>query len=92
MKAKPLITYIIPLILCLLAPAAAIAQVQIHGKVSDMENSPMEFVTVRVAGTAIGTTTGLDGSYKLSGAGQRHHNRGFLMHRLRRTAAPANQP
>lgn len=66
MKAKPLITYIIPLILCLLAPAAAIAQVQIHGKVSDMENSPMEFVTVRVAGTAIGTTTGLDGSYKLS--------------------------
>ncbi len=66
MKAKPLITYIIPLILCLLAPAAAIAQVQIHGKVSDMENSPMEFVTVRVAGTAIGTTTGIDGSYKLS--------------------------
>lgn len=66
MKAKPLITYIIPLILCLLAPAASIAQVQIHGKVSDMENSPMEFVTVRVAGTAIGTTTGLDGSYKLS--------------------------
>lgn len=66
MKAKPLITYIIPLILCLLAPAAATAQVQIHGKVSDMENSPMEFVTVRVAGTAIGTTTGLDGSYKLS--------------------------
>jgi len=66
MKAKPLITYIIPLILCLLAPAAAIAQVQIHGKVSDMENSPMEFVTVRVAGTAICTTTGLDGSYKLS--------------------------
>ncbi len=66
MKAKPLISYIIPLILCLLAPAAVIAQVQIHGKVSDMENSPMEFVTVRVAGTAIGTTTGLDGSYKLS--------------------------
>ncbi len=66
MKAKLLISYIIPLILCLLAPAAAIAQVQIHGKVSDMENSPMEFVTVRVAGTAIGTTTGLDGSYKLS--------------------------
>lgn len=66
MKAKSLIIYFILLAACILAPLHAVAQVQIHGKVSDIENSPMEFVTVRVAGTAIGTTTGLDGSYKLS--------------------------
>lgn len=42
------------------------AQVSIHGKVSDMDNQPLEFVTVRIAGTAIGTTTGLDGSYRMS--------------------------
>ncbi len=42
------------------------AQVKIHGKVFDNENSPLEFVTVRIDGTAIGTNTGLDGTYKLS--------------------------
>lgn len=44
----------------------SVAQVKIHGKVIDAENSPIEFVTVRVEGTAIGTTTGLDGTYTLS--------------------------
>lgn len=44
----------------------SVAQVSIHGKVSDMDNQPLEFVTVRIAGTAIGTTTGLDGSYRMS--------------------------
>ena len=44
----------------------AVAQVKIHGKVTDADNSPLEFVTVRIDGTAIGTNTGLDGSYKLS--------------------------
>lgn len=48
---------------CLLS---AIAQVRIHGKVIEGENEPMEFVTVRIGGTAIGATTGLDGSYSLS--------------------------
>lgn len=42
------------------------AQVSIHGKVSDMDNQPLEFVTVRIAGTAIGTTTDLEGSYRMS--------------------------
>lgn len=42
------------------------AQVKLHGKVVDAENSPIEFVTVRIDGTAIGTNTGLDGTYKLS--------------------------
>lgn len=41
-------------------------QVSIHGKVSDTDNQALEFATVRIAGTAIGTTTGLDGSYRLS--------------------------
>lgn len=47
-------------------PTKVCAQVSIHGKVSDMDNQPLEFVTVRIAGTAIGTSTGLDGSYRLS--------------------------
>lgn len=45
---------------------ALVAQVNIHGKIVDTEQSPLEFVTVRVAGTAIGTTSGLDGTYRLS--------------------------
>lgn len=55
---------------CVLCGVAAQAQVKIHGKVTDADNSPMEFVTVRVAGTAIGTTTGLEGEYQLSAAQQ----------------------
>ncbi len=43
-----------------------LAQINIHGKITDQENKPIEFVTVRIAGTAIGTNSGLDGSYKLS--------------------------
>lgn len=42
------------------------AQVKVHGKVTDMQGDALEFVTVRVAGTAIGTNTGLDGTFKLS--------------------------
>lgn len=53
-------------LLVLAAPARVAAQVSIHGKVTDMEEQPLEFVTVRVAGTAIGTTSGLDGSYRMS--------------------------
>lgn len=42
------------------------AQVKISGKVIDSDNQPIEFATVRIAGTAIGSTTGLDGSYSMS--------------------------
>lgn len=42
------------------------AQVKIHGKITDSEAEPIEFVTVRIKGTAIGCTSGLDGSYSLS--------------------------
>ncbi len=40
--------------------------VKITGLVTDEENEPLEFVTVKVSGTALGTTTGLDGRYNLS--------------------------
>lgn len=42
------------------------AQVKIHGKITDAKGEPVEFATVRIAGTAIGTTSGLDGDYSLS--------------------------
>jgi hypothetical protein len=42
--------------------------VKIHGRITDGDNRAMEFVTVRVAGTAIGTMSGLDGEYALSAA------------------------
>lgn len=59
----------ITLLLAFLAPFAALAaQITVHGKVIDSDNNPLEFVTVRVAGTAIGTNTNLDGAYRLSTA------------------------
>ena len=49
-----------------MAVLPAVAQVKIHGKVIDAQDSPLEFVTVRIDGTAIGTNTGIDGTFKLS--------------------------
>ena len=40
--------------------------VKLSGKVTDENNDPIEFASVRVVGTAIGTMTGLDGGYTLS--------------------------
>ncbi len=54
------------IILLIATVVQAMSQVSIHGKVTDVENKPVEFVTVRIAGTAIGTNTGLDGAYSLS--------------------------
>ncbi|MDE6556426.1 MAG: TonB-dependent receptor, partial [Duncaniella sp.] len=42
------------------------AQVKIHGKITDAQNEPVEFATIRVGGTAIGTTAGLEGEYSLA--------------------------
>lgn len=42
------------------------AQVKIHGKIVDNEDKDLEFVTVRISGTALGATSGLDGTYSLS--------------------------
>lgn len=52
----------------MLAPAVQ-AQVKIHGKVSHGDGAaaePLEFVTVGIKGTAIGTFTSLEGDYSLS--------------------------
>lgn len=46
------------------------AQVKIFGKVTDADNQAVEFATVRIGGTATGTTTALDGSYSLTVAEQ----------------------
>lgn len=42
------------------------AAVNIHGRVTQEDNQPLEFVTVKIAGSAIGGTTGLDGNYSLT--------------------------
>lgn len=61
---KPYIYLCILLLTLGFLPAEA--QIKVHGKVTDMQGDALEFVTVRVAGTAIGTNTGLDGTFKLS--------------------------
>jgi len=58
------------IIILILFPMVMLAQgkVTILGKVTngDGSNSPVEFATVRIGGTAIGTNTGLDGMFKLT--------------------------
>lgn len=61
MKIRPII-----LIISLLSTLTALAAVKIQGLVTDEKNEPLEFVSVRIAGTAIGATTGLDGKYTIS--------------------------
>lgn len=50
----------------ILASASGAEKVTIHGKVSDAAGKPVEFATVKIGGTATGTTTSLMGDYKLS--------------------------
>ena len=40
--------------------------VKVSGLVIDQDNEPLKFVTVKVQGKALGTTTGLDGRYTLT--------------------------
>ncbi len=40
--------------------------VKISGKTTDEKNEPLEFVTIKVAGSMIGTTSGIDGTYTLT--------------------------
>ena len=54
------------LLVSMLVSLAANCQVKIHGKVTSVDGDPLEFVTVRVAGTAVGTNTGLDGTFRMS--------------------------
>lgn len=46
--------------------SALAENVVLKGKVSDSDRNPIEFASVRIAGSATGTTTGLDGTYRLS--------------------------
>lgn len=64
MYLRVIITFLIFTVL----PAIAIhaESVRISGLVTDEKNEPMEFASVRIEGTAIGSTTGLDGRYSLS--------------------------
>ncbi len=57
---------LIILILSFIPLVSAAANVNLHGKVTDESNKPLEFVNVRIAGTALGTSTGLNGDYRLS--------------------------
>lgn len=57
------------LLILFLSPLLALighSQVKIHGKITDNNGDPVEFATVRIAGTAIGVTSGLEGDYSLS--------------------------
>ncbi|MBO4995799.1 MAG: carboxypeptidase-like regulatory domain-containing protein [Muribaculaceae bacterium] len=58
-----LITLLVSLLSCLWCAGE---QVRFHGRVSDESGNALEFVTVKIAGTAKGTSTGKDGRYKLS--------------------------
>ena len=61
-----LFKFYISIIAVLLCSMAGYAQVKIHGKIVDNEDKDLEFVSVRIAGTALGATSGLDGTYSLS--------------------------
>ena len=64
-KRSVYLKYILVFILAVM-PAALGAQVKIHGKITDPKGEPIEFATVRIGGTAIGVTSGLEGEYSLS--------------------------
>lgn len=63
---KRYIRYILILLVFFVTVPPALSQVRIHGKIVDQADEPLDFVTVRIAGTAVGTTSGLDGTYALS--------------------------
>lgn len=63
---KRYIRYIFILLVFFVTVPQSLSQVRIHGKIVDQVDEPLDFVTVRIAGTAVGTTSGLDGTYALS--------------------------
>ena len=60
----------ITLFLMLFITTLASAKVTIKGKILDNENQPLEFVTIRIDGTTIGTTSDLNGDYSISSSTQ----------------------
>ena len=65
-KMRNNLTRYILILLLLLFSNNAIAKVSIHGKILDEQNQPVEFVSVRIVGTAIGATSDLNGDYAIS--------------------------
>lgn len=65
MTLKFRITSIIFLLSLAISPIIT-AGVKISGKITDENNEPLEFASIRIEGTAIGATSGLDGTYTLS--------------------------
>lgn len=66
---KPTLHIIFSIIILLSAVLPAGAQIKIHGKVTQGEgdaSEPLEFASVAIKGTAIGTLTQVDGTYALS--------------------------
>lgn len=57
---------IFTLIISAVAALSAKAAVKISGIITDENNEPLEFATIRIKGTALGTTSGLDGKYTIS--------------------------
>ena len=57
---------ILSLMACLLCAITAFSQVTITGKVVDASGEPIEFATVRLLGTAVGTNTDTKGAYELT--------------------------
>ena len=57
---------IFTLIISTVAALSAEAAVKISGIITDENNEPLEFATIRIKGTALGTTSGLDGKYTIS--------------------------
>ena len=50
----------------LMGIATVVAQVKITGKVVDEAGKPIEFASVRILGTALGTNTNTKGMYELN--------------------------
>ncbi|MBJ2183247.1 MAG: carboxypeptidase-like regulatory domain-containing protein [Muribaculaceae bacterium] len=63
---RSLFSYIIFAVATLMLPVAARGAVKIHGLITDENNEPLEFVSVRLQGSATGATSGLDGTYQFS--------------------------
>lgn len=58
--------FIILLIAVFVSFISVNAAVKITGQITDENNEPLEFATVKITGTAIGATSGLDGRFSLS--------------------------
>jgi len=57
---------ILLLLACWLCTLATVAQVTINGDVVDESGQPIEFATVRILGTVLGTNTDLKGHYEIT--------------------------